>query len=90
MNFADLIKSFTPERYEALKRAVELGKWHDGRLMTQEERETSLQVLIAYDLAYKPEHERIGYVHKEKLSECDHDDKNDKAQPVLRNLIVKN
>jgi len=77
MKFSDIVKSLTPERYEGLKRAVELGKWHDGRLLTQEERETSLQILIAYDAQHKAEQDRIGYVHTEKKTACEHDDDED-------------
>jgi uncharacterized protein len=100
VKFETLIKSLTPERYEVLKRAVELGKWPDtqnvhdvhgagsSRMLTKEERETSLQILIAYDLAHKEEQDRIGYVHTEKKSECEHEDA--LQNPAVDRLIIKN
>jgi len=88
VNFESLIKSLTPERYEVLKRAVEWGKWPDGRILGNEERETSLQILIAYDAAHKAEQDRIGYVHTEKKLECEHED--ELQNPVIDRLIIKN
>jgi uncharacterized protein YeaC (DUF1315 family) len=73
MKFEDIVNSLNPEQYASLKRAVELGKWPDGRVLAGEQRELSLQVLIAYDARHKPEEERIGYVHTEKKTECEHE-----------------
>jgi len=87
MKFDELIKSLTPERYETLKRAVELGKWPDSRTLGKEERETSLQIIIAYDLIHKPENERVGFI---PTSECDDAHEMDAEFPVIKNLIVKN
>ena len=36
--FLDLIRNITPDVYESLKLAVEIGKWADGRKLTQEQR----------------------------------------------------
>jgi len=49
MNFDDLIKSITPEIYENLKRAVELGKWPDGNKLTEPQRDSCLQAIIAWE-----------------------------------------
>ena len=32
--FAQMIENITPEIYESLKLAVEIGKWSDGRKLT--------------------------------------------------------
>ena len=77
MKFAELVNSLTPEQYESLKRAVELGKWPDGRLLADEQRQTSLQVLIAYDSRHKAAADRIGHVPLEKPTECEHDHDHD-------------
>ncbi len=39
MNFDDIINSMTPEVYQRLSTAVELGKWPDGVTLTEEQRE---------------------------------------------------
>jgi uncharacterized protein len=49
MNFDDLIKSITPEIHENLKRAIELGKWPDGSRLTDAQRESCLQAVIAWE-----------------------------------------
>lgn len=49
MNFDDLIKSITPEIYENLKRAVELGKWPDGNKLTEQQRDSCMQAIIAWE-----------------------------------------
>jgi len=83
MRFNDLLFALTPERYEVLKKSVELGKWPDGRLLTMDEREGALQVLIAYDIRYKAVEDRIGYVDTHKKTACE--EKHDHEH----NLIVK-
>lgn len=39
MNLDEMINSMTPEVYERLSTAVELGKWPDGVALTAEQRE---------------------------------------------------
>lgn len=60
--FEQVIANLTPDIVQNLKRAVELGKWPDGRQLTQEQRETCLQAVIAYEHRYVEETERTGYV----------------------------
>ena len=48
-SFLDAIRTITPEIYENLKLAVELGKWGDGRKLTPEQRELCLQAMIAWE-----------------------------------------
>ncbi len=66
-----LLASLDEEKYRQLQRAVELGKWPDGRRVDDEERATALQVLIAYDSRHKPEEERIGYIAKPETDVCE-------------------
>lgn len=74
MQFDELLDALTADRYEVLKRSVELGKWPDGRLLNAEEKSTSLQLLIAYDRKHKPVEQRIGYVPSPDKTDCDHDE----------------
>ena len=73
MDLQQLLKSITPEIYQQLQKAVEIGKWPDGRSITEEQRSLCMQAIIAYDQR-KPEYERTGYV-PEKESACAADDK---------------
>ena len=62
MDYNTLIETLSPEIYQKLMRAVELGKWPDGRPLTAEQRETCMQAMIAWGKLHLPEEERIGYI----------------------------
>ena len=70
MDYQQMIKTMTPEIYQNLKTAVELGKWPNGQKLTPEQRQTCLQAVIAYDQLHKPEEERVGFIHTEKHEHC--------------------
>ena len=70
MNIEELVNSSTPEVYQNLKTAIELGKWGDGRILTPEQKEHSMQAIIAYELKYMPAEERTGYVPPKSHSHC--------------------
>ena len=63
MNIDELIASMTPAIYNNMKDALELGRWGDGRAVTPEQKEHSLEALIRYEHLHNvPETERVGYV----------------------------
>ncbi|MBM7060904.1 DUF1315 family protein [Pseudomonas sp. UL073] len=68
LSFLEMIENITPDIYESLKLAVEIGKWSDGRKLTQEQKELSLQALIAWELQNLPEDQRIGYMGPQECS----------------------
>lgn len=64
----EYVKNITPSLYEQLKTAVETGKWLDGNPLTEEQKEHSLQLVIAYQNEFntQPEHFSInksGEIH---------------------------
>src|SRR3546814_3032189 len=61
-SFNEMIKNITPDIYQSLKLAVEIGKWADGNKLTAEQRELSLQAMIAWEMQNLPEEERTGYM----------------------------
>ena len=73
MNLQQLLNSITPDIYQQLQKAVETGKWPDGRSISEEQRALCMQAIIAYD-QHKPEVERTGYVPP-KESACAPEDK---------------
>lgn len=79
-SFLEVIENITPEIYQSLKLAVEIGKWPDGRKLSQEQKELSLQALIAWEMQNVPEDQRIGYMGPQ---EC-----GSKSEPVP-NLLFK-
>ena len=79
-SFNHMIENITLEIYESLKLAVEIGKWSDGRKLTLEQKELSLQAVIAWEVANLPEEERTGYMG---VQEC-----SSKSVPV-ENILFK-
>lgn len=78
--FTDMIENITPDIYESLKLAVEIGKWPDGRKLTLEQKELSLQAVIAWEMQNLPEEQRTGYMGPQECSS--------KAAPVA-NILFK-
>lgn len=64
MDYKSLVESMTPAIYRSLKRAVEIGKWPDGRPLSSQQRRESLQALIAWGEKHLPENERVGFIDR--------------------------
>ncbi|MCL6414724.1 YeaC family protein [Aestuariirhabdus sp. Z084] len=71
MTYEKLLGSITPEIYQNLRTAVELGKWPDGRKLTPEQREQCLQAVIAWEQKNVPEEQRTGYLEQSCSSSKD-------------------
>ena len=78
--FVEMLRNISPEIYQSLKLAVEIGKWPDGRKLTREQKELCLQAMIAWEQDNLPEEERTGYMGPQ---EC-----KSKSEPVP-NLLFK-
>lgn len=61
-----MLQVLNPEIVDSLRRAVELGKWPDGRRLSREQTETCLQAIIAWEAKHLPEQARSGYIAKEQ------------------------
>ncbi|HCN6354510.1 TPA: YeaC family protein [Escherichia coli] len=55
MNLDDIINSMTPEVYQRLSIAVELGKWPDGVALTEEQKENCLQLVMLWQARHNTE-----------------------------------
>lgn len=62
MSVEKLLSSMTPEIYEKLQRAVELGKWENGTTLTEAQKANTLQAVMLYQSRHNkdPEHFTIG------------------------------
>ncbi|MFT5805895.1 MAG: hypothetical protein ACI9LG_000133 [Moritella dasanensis] len=62
MSVDKLLESMTPEVYEKLRTAVEIGKWESGIVLTQAQKDSSLQAVMLYQSRFntEPEHFTIG------------------------------
>ncbi|WP_265497931.1 YeaC family protein [Providencia rustigianii] len=57
-----LLSVMTPEIYQRLVTAVELGKWPDGVILTPEQKENTLQMVMLWQSRHNhdPEHMTVG------------------------------
>lgn len=65
-----MLATLTPELVDAFRLAVEIGKWPDGRLVSQEQRETCMNAIIAWEHKHLPENQRTGYIDMSETSDC--------------------
>ncbi|MFK8257087.1 YeaC family protein [Erwinia sp. AnSW2-5] len=58
MELDEMIASMTPEVYQRLVTAVEIGKWADGVALTPEQKENSLQLVLLWQARHNenPQH----------------------------------
>ena len=69
MDYLQLIDTMSPEIYQSLVRAVELGRWPDGKRLTTEQRANALQAIIAWGERNLGEQDRVGYIDKKQKSD---------------------
>lgn len=62
MQFDELINSMSRDTYDRLVTAVETGRWPDGNRLSDEQRENSLQLIMAFQARFIPsdQHMSIG------------------------------
>lgn len=78
MSFADMIEKMSPEIYTALKSGVELGRWPNGQVLTQEQKEISMEAVLRYEAQSNiPAEQRVGYITPKKKKPAANDE-----QPV--------
>ena len=64
----DLVAALTPDIVADLRRAIETGKYRDGRDVDAEQKELLLEAIIRYDALYLPDEQRIGFIDLSKSS----------------------
>lgn len=82
MDFQQLLSSITPQIYENLKTAVEIGKWPNGEKLSQEQRELSLQAVISYETLHLPPEQRTGFIHQKQHTACGNAEDHDADLPI--------
>jgi len=70
--------------YENLRRALELGRWPDGRVLDARQREICLDAVLTWEAHHLPPEERTGHI--ERVG-CSGDDR-DAAAPADRIRIL--
>lgn len=59
-----LLATLTPDIVANLRRAIEIGKWPDGRRLSREQTETCMQAVLLWEMRNLPPTERTGYIDK--------------------------
>ncbi|MAM85945.1 YeaC family protein [Allohahella sp. A8] len=71
MDLQTLLKQITPDVYDALRHSLQLGRWPDGKPLTQEQKALCMEAIIRYEhINNFPEDKRTGYVGPKKTSAC--------------------
>ncbi|AXW88024.1 transcriptional regulator [Lonsdalea britannica] len=55
MQMEDVLKVMTPDIYQRLVTAVELGKWPDGVALTSEQKDNALQMVLLWQSRHNAE-----------------------------------
>ena len=85
MNIEQMLAVLDADIVARLRTAVEIGKWPNGVVLTKEQRQTSMQAVIAWEAQNLAENERSGYIdegHKEEGDECDSHVPEPEFQPI--------
>lgn len=62
--YLDTIRAMDRSVYDRLLAALATGRWPDGRALSTEQREHSMQAVIAWGEMHLPPEERIGFIDK--------------------------
>ena len=62
----ELVESLTPSMVNDLKQAIELGKFPDGQVISNEQKELMIEATILYDAMKLPQEERTGFIRRKK------------------------
>lgn len=61
-SFTEQAQALDEQAYQALKQALELGKWPNGERLSREQQEICMQTIISYEALHLPEEQRSGYM----------------------------
>lgn len=64
MDYLELVADMSPEVYERLKRALEVGKWADGSTLSAEQKQNALQAVIAWGELHLSAEQRVGFIDR--------------------------
>ncbi len=73
MDYRKLIENMNTETYQGLRRAIELGKWPDGQLLSDEQKALCMEAILNWELLHVPPEQRTGYIdrgHKAEGETC--------------------
>lgn len=93
MDYESLIARMDATTCSALRRAVELGKFPDGRRLTDEQRALCMEAVLVWEMKNLPPEQRTGYIDrgtKEEGESCAKDDHHDHDDHHEQPLHIRN
>jgi len=69
MDYETLISRLDAPTCEALRLAIEIGKFPDGRRLTDEQRALCMEAVLAWELRNLPPEQRTGYIDRGNKAE---------------------
>lgn len=82
MSFEQLLKNLNPQIVASLKRAIELGKWPNGVIVTPEQRSLCAEAVANWERVNLPAESRVGYVPPKKTPCADRSEQEQKLNWV--------
>lgn len=65
MTLQNLIQQLTPDIYQRLRQAVELGKWPDGRKLGEDQKRLCMEAILHFEQLHQVPHaDRVGYIDR--------------------------
>ena len=69
MDYQKLIENLTPEIYQRLKKALEMGKWPDGIALSAAQKVSCMDAVISWESGHVRLEQRTGYIDRGSKSE---------------------
>ncbi|MCC5886935.1 MAG: DUF1315 family protein [Gammaproteobacteria bacterium] len=69
-DFASAVASLDRATYENLRRALELGRWPDGRTLQARQREICMEAVLNWEAVHLPPEQRTGYIEPKACSDA--------------------
>jgi hypothetical protein len=69
MDYQKLIENLTPEIYQRLKQALEVGKWPDGIALSTAQKVSCMDAVISWESQHVSLEQRTGYIDRGSKSE---------------------
>ncbi len=83
----ELSTAVTAEVYESFRTAIALRRWPNGKALSEEQMETCMQAVMAYEYLNLPKESRTGYIPPKETPcssprEATQSDTHDELQPL--------
>lgn len=70
MSFDQVAADLSAEVYEQFKLAIELGRWPDGKKLSDQQKQICLEAVLRYEQKNLPPEQRTGYIPPKKQTDC--------------------